>query len=56
MTTDIRQRLEQYRGRRVLVTGATGFTGRVLTQKLLASGARVRVIARETSKLGDLAG
>jgi len=55
MTTDIRQRLEQYRGRRVLVTGATGFTGRVLTQKLLASGARVRVIARETSKLGDLA-
>ena len=56
MTTDIRQRLEPYRGRRVLITGATGFTGRVLTQKLLDSGAQIRAIARESSKLGSLAG
>ncbi len=47
-------RLETYRGRLVLVTGATGFTGRVLTHKLLEVGARVRVIARQSSTLGDL--
>ena len=55
MTSDIRQRLEPYRGCRVLITGATGFTGRVLTQKLLDTGAQIRAIARESSKLGNLA-
>ena len=39
----------------VLVTGATGFTGRALTRKLVAAGARLRIIARKTSDLGDLA-
>lgn len=51
----IEQRLSVYRDRPVLVTGATGFTGRVLTHKLLAAGARVRAIARPSSDLGDLA-
>lgn len=51
----IEHRLAPYRGRTVLVTGATGFTGRVLTHKLLAAGAHVRAIARQSSNLGDLA-
>lgn len=38
-------------GTRVLVTGATGFTGEVLTKKLLQQGARVRAIARSRSDL-----
>ena len=39
----------------MLVTGATGFTGRVLTRKLADAGARVRAIARRSSDLGELA-
>jgi dihydroflavonol-4-reductase len=42
-------------GARVLVTGATGFTGRVLTRKLVAAGARVVAIIRGSSQRGDLA-
>jgi nucleoside-diphosphate-sugar epimerase len=38
----------------VLVTGATGFTGSVLTQKLVRAGLKVRAIARPSSKLGQL--
>ena len=38
-------------GSNVLVTGATGYTGRVLVKKLLDSGLHVRAIARETSDL-----
>ncbi len=34
----------------VLVTGATGFTGAVLTRKLCERGAKVRAIARPSSK------
>ena len=44
-------------GARVLVTGATGFTGSVLVRKLCARGASVRAIARSSSKteaLSDL--
>ncbi len=44
-------------GVRVLVTGATGFTGQVLTRKLCEIGADVCAIARPTSKkegLSDL--
>ena len=44
-------------GAKVLVTGATGFTGAVLVRKLLQAGADVRAIAREPSRtkaLGDL--
>jgi nucleoside-diphosphate-sugar epimerase len=45
-------------GTKVLVTGATGFTGSVLVRKLVAAGARVRAIARPSSRtdhLNDLA-
>ena len=44
-------------GAKVLVTGATGFTGSMLTRKLVNAGAEVHAIARETSnlnKFGDL--
>jgi dihydroflavonol-4-reductase len=39
----------------ILVTGATGFTGRVLCRRLVAEGHRVRAIARPSSDLADLA-
>ncbi len=44
------------RGTRVLVTGATGFSGSVLTRALVAAGLDLSVIAREgadRSKFGD---
>jgi dihydroflavonol-4-reductase len=50
----LENRLAAYRDKLVLVTGATGFTGRALTHKLLGAGARVRCIARQSSSLGDL--
>lgn len=40
----------------VLVTGATGFTGSVLTRKLAESGHRVRAIARPSSDTSHLDG
>jgi dihydroflavonol-4-reductase len=43
-------------GSRVLVTGATGFTGSLLVERLVASGATVRAIARASSDLRPLAG
>ncbi|MBM4142632.1 MAG: NAD-dependent epimerase/dehydratase family protein [Lentisphaerae bacterium] len=43
-------------GAKVLVTGASGFTGSVLTGKLAAAGARLRAIARPTSRIEALAG
>ncbi len=46
--------LEKYRGKTVLITGATGFTGQVLAKKLVDVGADVRAIARKSSVLGDL--
>jgi dihydroflavonol-4-reductase len=42
-------------GTAVLVTGATGFTGQVVTRKLCESGLRVTAIARESSDLSPLA-
>jgi nucleoside-diphosphate-sugar epimerase len=39
----------------VLVTGATGFLGGALTRRLLADGARVRVLARSAGKARALA-
>ena len=43
---------------RILVTGATGFVGSVLTRRLVSDGAAVRIFQRPTSSLdalGDLA-
>jgi len=39
---------------KVLVTGATGFTGSHLARRLLAAGDTVRAIARDTTKTGAL--
>ena len=41
-------------GTPVLVTGATGFTGTVLTRKLVAAGLRVSAVARASSSLEGL--
>ena len=41
-------------GTRVLVTGATGFTGSLLTRKLASAGLRVNAIARPTSDVDPL--
>lgn len=46
--------LEFPRGSKVLVTGATGFTGRVLVRKLVQLGCQVVAIARTSSQRGDL--
>jgi len=43
-------------GTSVLVTGATGFTGSVLTRKLCERGVKVRAIARGSSNRETLAG
>ncbi len=42
------------KGTKVLVTGATGFTGSVLTRKLVNAGLNVNAIARESSNLSTL--
>ena len=42
-------------GSRILVTGATGFVGSAVVRRLLARGAAVRILRRETSAL-DLLG
>lgn len=42
-------------GTKVLITGATGFTGQVLTRKLCDAGLTVSAIARESSDISGLA-
>jgi uncharacterized protein YbjT (DUF2867 family) len=42
------------RGTRVLITGATGFTGTALTKKLVEQGLDVVAIARHSSNLKPL--
>ncbi|RUM41933.1 MAG: NAD(P)-dependent oxidoreductase [Desulfobulbus sp.] len=44
----------KFQNTKVLITGATGFTGKVLTRKLVKAGAQVRAIARTSSNLDDL--
>jgi len=41
-------------GTPVLVTGATGFTGTVLTRKLAEAGLKVSAVARPSSKRDPL--
>ena len=41
-------------GTRVLITGATGFTGAVVTRKLVGAGVIVNAIARHSSNLAPL--
>ncbi|MBU1083741.1 MAG: NAD(P)-dependent oxidoreductase, partial [Candidatus Omnitrophica bacterium] len=41
-----------YNNKRVLVTGADGFMGSHLTEKLLAEGAKVSVFVRGSSTIG----
>jgi len=43
-----------FKGKKVLITGATGFTGRNLTKKLIGAGAEITAIVRESSNIGDL--
>ncbi|MGI9315976.1 MAG: NAD-dependent epimerase/dehydratase family protein [bacterium] len=50
----MREELKKFAGKTVLITGATGFSGRVLTRKLAEAGAIIRVIARKSSSRGDL--
>jgi len=45
-----------YKGKLVLITGATGFTGQHVTKKLVAAGAQVRAIVRSTSDLSPFDG
>ncbi len=46
--------LKEFKDKRVLVTGATGFTGQTLCHKLVAAGAQVRAVARASSDISVL--
>lgn len=51
----MQQTLSQFKDQVVLITGATGFTGQVLTRKLAKAGAIIRAVARASSNLEPLA-
>lgn len=46
--------VQTFKGVRVLITGATGFTGKVLAEKLTALGANITAIARGSSNIDAL--
>jgi nucleoside-diphosphate-sugar epimerase len=46
--------MSEHVGRRILVTGATGFLGEQLTRRLLADGASVRILVRSPAKASPL--
>ena len=46
--------LQQFKDQLVLVTGATGLSGQALCRKLVAGGAIVRAVARESSNISVL--
>ncbi|MEA3291722.1 MAG: NAD-dependent epimerase/dehydratase family protein [Pseudomonadota bacterium] len=46
--------LQKFAGTRVLITGATGFTGQLLARTLVEAGAEVRAVARASSNLEPL--
>ena len=55
MAEDTKLSLEfDFKDVQVLVTGASGFTGTVLTKKLIEAGARVSAIARTSSDIEEL--
>ena len=47
---------EQFQNAKVLITGATGFTGRVLSKKLAAAGAKISAVIRPSSDTNELDG
>ena len=51
----MRARLVDRSGVRALVTGATGFVGRRLAERLIAGGAGVRCLVRDRRRAADLA-
>ena len=46
--------LDQYRGTRVMVLGASGFIGQSVAHQLLARGAEVHLAVRDTSRARDI--
>ena len=52
MSNGFEQIFENYRGKRVLVTGADGFMGSHLTERLVELGAIVTIFVRGTSVTG----
>jgi short-subunit dehydrogenase len=46
--------MEKLKGKKIVITGATGSIGEQTTKKLLASGADVFLLAKDANRLGEL--